>query len=202
MRRIGLLGGTFDPIHYGHLILAENAYRQMNLDAVILLVSPDPPHKQDKVITGFQHRFNMVKLAVEDKDYLVPSDFETTLPQPSYTANTLKALKECDPETRYYFIIGEDSLDAIETWYHPEEIFKLTHLIVAVREEEDDDKTMEEQAQHLKEKYNAKIHLLRSDYVNISSTEIREAVADDLDIRGVVPEKVADYIWKENLYIK
>lgn len=202
MNRIGILGGTFDPIHNGHLILAENAYKQMKLDKVVLLVSPDPPHKQDKVITGFDYRFKMTELAAEGKDYLEVSDFETTLAQPSYTVNTLKALKELYPENKYYFIIGEDSLDAIEKWYHPEDIFKMTHLIVAVREEEDDDKTIEEQAEYLRKKYKAKIHLLKSDYVNISSTTIRNAVAKGVEINEYVPEKVADYIWKENLYTK
>ena len=202
MKRIGLLGGTFDPIHKGHLILAENAYRQLELDKVVLLVSPDPPHKKDKKVSDFKHRYNMALLASEGKDFLEVSDFETTLAQPSYTVNTLKALKELYPENRYYFIIGEDSLDAIERWYHPEEILQMTHLIVAVRDEEDDDKTIEEQSSYLQAKYNAKIHLLKSDYVNISSTAIRNAVYAKEAIDEYVPEKVEDYIWKENLYTK
>ncbi|MBQ0145757.1 MAG: nicotinate (nicotinamide) nucleotide adenylyltransferase [Lachnospiraceae bacterium] len=201
MKRIGLLGGTFDPPHNGHIILAENALKQMNLDTVILLVSPDPPHKQDKQITAFSHRYNMSGLAAEGKDGILVSDYETHLPVPSYTAQTLEHLKDQYPNDVFYFIIGEDSLDNIEKWYHPEKVMKLTELIVAVREENFESRTIEDQINYLKTKYGAVIHLLKSDYVNISSTGIRSNIINGKNIKGLVPEKVEEYIWKEKLYL-
>lgn len=201
MKRIGLLGGTFDPPHNGHIILAENALKQMNLDTVILLVSPDPPHKQDKQITAFSHRYNMSGLAAEGKDGILVSDYETHLPVPSYTAQTLEHLKDQYPNDVFYFIIGEDSLDNIEKWYHPEKVMKLTELIVAVREENFESRTIEDQINYLKTKYGAVIHLLKSDYVNISSTVIRSNIINGKNIKGLVPEKVEEYIWKEKLYL-
>lgn len=201
MKRIGLLGGTFDPPHNGHIILAENALKQMNLDTVILLVSPDPPHKQDKQITAFSHRYNMSGLAAEGKDGILVSDYETHLPVPSYTAQTLEHLKDQYPNDVFYFIIGEDSLDNIEKWYHPEKVMELTELIVAVREENFESRTIEDQINYLKTKYGAVIHLLKSDYVNISSTGIRSNIINGKNIKGLVPEKVEEYIWKEKLYL-
>ena len=201
MKRIGLLGGTFDPPHNGHIILAENALKQMNLDTVILLVSPDPPHKQDKQITAFSHRYNMSGLAAEGKDGILVSDYETHLPVPSYTAQTLEHLKDQYPNDVFYFIIGEDSLDNIEKWYHPEKVMKLTELIVAVREENFESRTIEDQINYLETKYGAVIHLLKSDYVNISSTGIRSNIINGKNIKGLVPEKVEEYIWKEKLYL-
>jgi len=202
MRKVGILGGTFDPIHNGHLVLAKNAYDQLQLDEVLLLVSPDPPHKQDRVKTEFCHRFRMTELASEEYEALTPSDFETFLPAPSYSVHTLKALKSVYPDYDFYFIIGEDSLDAIECWYHPEQLFKLTKLAVAVRYEDDDARTIEEQSEYLHRKYGADIHILNADYVDISSTDIRRKVAEGKSITGLVPKKVEDYIWTEKLYTK
>ena len=200
MKRIGLLGGTFDPVHNGHMILAENALSQLRLDSVILLVSPDPPHKQDKTISAFQKRFDMARLAAEGKEGIYVSDYETHLPTPSYTAQTLENLRQQYPCDKFYFIIGEDSLDNIEKWYRPADVMAMSELIVAVREENFDSRTIEEQMTYLKNRYNAVIHLLKSGYVNISSTEIRNDVKKGNSIEDAVPSKVAEYIWKEKLY--
>jgi len=200
MRRVGLLGGTFDPIHNGHLVIAYEAYRQISLDEVWLMVSPDPPHKKGRTITQFSHRYRMASLAAEDAAYVTPSDYEVHLPQPSYTAKTLKSLMADYPDTQFYFIIGEDSLHAIETWYEPAEVMRLTELIVAVRDGESYSRTVLEQKEYLCEKYGARIHLLRSENVDISSTMIRERVKSGESIKGLVPFKVEEYIWKEMLY--
>ncbi len=200
MKKTGLLGGTFDPIHKGHLMLAESALNQLEFDYVILLVSPDPPHKQDKIISPFNKRYEMAKIAVSDYDKIIVSDYENHLPTPSYTAQTLTHLKEQYPNDKFYFIIGEDSLDNIEKWYEPAKVMELSELVVGVRKENFDSRSIEDQIKYLEDKYDAIIHLLKSDYVNISSTEIREAVRFNNDIANMVPEKVAEYIWKEKLY--
>jgi len=147
----------------------------------------------------------MVQLAAYGRPYLVPSDYETTLPQPSYTAQTLAALKKDHPDCKFCFIIGEDSLDAIETWYHPEEVMSLTELIVAVRNihpgtEGVKGRSILEQAEYLRNKYRAVISILDSDYVDISSTYLREKVRRGESIEGLVPAEVAEYIWTEKLY--
>ena len=200
MKKTGLLGGTFDPIHNGHIMLAESALDQLELDYVIFLVSPDPPHKRNQEISPFNKRYEMAKLAVSEMDRIIVSDYENHLPTPSYTAQTLTHLNEQYPNDRFYFIIGEDSLDNIESWYEPAKVMELSELVVAVRKEEFDSRSAEDQIVYLKEKYNAKIHLLKSDYVDISSTEIRKSVHENKDISTMVPEKVAEYIWKEKLY--
>ncbi|MDO4939975.1 MAG: nicotinate-nucleotide adenylyltransferase [Lachnospiraceae bacterium] len=200
MKKIGLLGGTFDPVHNGHLALAENALEQLSLDCVIMLVSPDPPHKQDIALSNFEKRFEMTKLAAEGLDRIIASDYETHLPVPSYTAQTLENLRDQYPHDRFFFIIGEDSLDNIEKWYEPARVMSLAELVVGIRKESFDNRPVEEQIDYLKSKYGVTIHLLDSDYVDISSTEIRERLLNGLAINDMVPEKVADFIWKEKLY--
>jgi len=194
------LGGTFDPIHNGHIVLARNAYEQFSLDEVWMLVSPDPPHKREHSVTGFQHRYNMVRLAAEKETFMLPSDYEVRLTQPSYTAQTLRELRKDYPGYRFFFIIGEDSLDAIETWYHPEEVMALTELIVAVRSAGAHSRSIGAQTAYLKERYGARISIIDSDYVNISSTDLRNRVAAGESIAGLVPPKVEEYIWTEKLY--
>ena len=201
MKRIGILGGTFDPVHNGHLFLAANAKEQFGLEEVWLMPSPDPPHKKNSSVSNFDRRFRMTELAVCDSPGFCVSDFEIHLPQPSYSAKTLEALRNEYPEYRFYFIIGEDSLDHIETWYHPETVMALATLIVAVRKEEDDNRTVEEQISYLKEKYHADILQIVSEEIDISSTEIRDRIKHGKEISGLVPEAVERYIWKEKLYI-
>lgn len=200
MKKIGLLGGTFDPIHNGHIILAENAYNQMLLDMVVLLVSPDPPHKQDCLISPFRYRYEMAKTAAEGHPEMTVSDYEIHLPVPSYTAQTLENLRIQYPNDKFYFIIGEDSLDNIESWYEPAKVMQLCELIVAIREESFESRSITDQIEYLKTKYNAIIHLLKSDYINISSTEIRHKVSNSESIHHLVPKGVEEYIWKEKLY--
>jgi len=200
MKRAGLLGGTFDPIHNGHMELAQNSYEQFSFDEIWMMVSPDPPHKKDHSISPFAHRFNMVQLAAQDRPYMITSDYEVRLPQPSYTVHTLRALKEDYPDTEFSFIIGEDSLDAIETWYHPEEVMVLTDLIVAVRNEGAHVRDISDQADYLRDKYGARIHILNSDYIDISSSDLRIKVMRGESIEGLVPSEVEKYIWTEHLY--
>ena len=210
--KIGLLGGTFDPVHSGHIALALNALKQKKLDQVWFLVSPDPPHKKASEKSPFSVRYEMTRLALEDYDLLIASDYETKLAQPSYSARTLEALYSDYPNEDFYFIIGEDSLDQIELWYEPEKVLSLAKLLVAVRHEDDgflgSDKSIDEQIAYLCGKYKrtdgteAFIEKINCDYVDVSSTEIRQKVKKGESIKGLVPDAVAEYIWKEKLYIK
>ena len=122
MRRIGILGGTFDPVHNGHLLLGEQAYREYGLDEIWFMPSHVPPHKKDHFITDGAARIRMLELATESIPYFTVSDFEMGREGNTYTAQTLALLKEAYPDIEVYFIIGADSLYQLESWYHPEQV--------------------------------------------------------------------------------
>ncbi len=123
-RKVGIMGGTFDPIHNGHLLLGEEAYRQFALDEVVFMPTGIPPHKAGKKIADAADRKRMVELAVANTAYFSCSDMELMRHRTTYTAETLTLLKEKNPDTEYYYIVGADSLDQMDGWYHPEIIFQ------------------------------------------------------------------------------
>ena len=126
MKKIGIMGGTFDPIHSGHLMLGKQAYEEYDLDCVWYMPSRQPPHKKDHGITPAALRLEMVNLAVERTPFFSCSDFELRRKDGNtYTADTLRLLKEEYPDTEFYFIVGADSIFDIEKWYHPELVMKL-----------------------------------------------------------------------------
>lgn len=200
MADIGIMGGTFDPIHNGHLLIGRQAYEEYGLDKVWFMPSGKPPHKTDHRIADAKDRCEMVRLAIEKYPFFELSDFEIRRAGNTYTAETLHLLHEVYPEHRFFFIIGADSLYQLERWYHPEEVTAQTILLVAGREYEDAVCTMEEQAAHLKEKYHADIRFLHCEEVDISSGELREMEARGKRIYKYVPEPVERYIRAHGLY--
>ena len=132
MRKIGIMGGTFDPIHNGHIMLGRQAYAEYNLDEVWYMPSGQPPHKKGRHVTESAERCHMVKLAIQDIPYFVFSDFEVRRTgKNTYTAETLALLGEKYPDVHFYFIVGADSLFEIEKWYHPEEVMARATLMAA-----------------------------------------------------------------------
>ncbi len=200
MARIGIMGGTFDPIHNGHLMLGRQAYKEYCLDQVWYMPSGQPPHKKDHEISPAKVRCAMVSLALEGESGLVLSEFETSRTGTTYTAMTLKLLAEEFPADMFYFIIGADSLYEIENWYHPEEVLARAEILAASREYEEFHRSLDGQIAYLEERFGARIGKLHCPEVDISSHEIRKAVEDGLDIRQWVPESVADYIEEHRLY--
>lgn len=200
MKKVGIMGGTFDPIHIGHLLLGQMAYESFHLDEVWFLPNGNPPHK-DAVITeeALEHRVNMVELATENVPYFRMSLHEAKIGKHSYTYQTMEEFNQMYPDTSFYFILGADSLFAIEEWSHFEEIFPTCIILAAMRDDKDQ-KDMEEQIAYLHQKYGANIELLRAPLLEISSTTIRERAAQNLSVYYMVPDEVAHYMKQNNLY--
>lgn len=192
-KKIGILGGTFNPIHNGHLMLAKEAYEQHNLDKVWIMVSPNPPHKAGTTIVDVTHRNNMVKVAIEPYGFMELSDYEQRREGYIYTAETLTLLKKDYPENEYYFIIGGDSLENIEKWYHPEIVLANCILLAAGRDDLFNEALIS-RINELNEKYNADIRMVKMQPMDVSSTEIRAGEFDD------IPDSVRKYIKENQLY--
>ena len=201
MHKVGIMGGTFDPIHVGHLILAESAYQQFGLDEVLIMPSGNPPHKKDR--TGgptLDQRIEMVSLAIEDNDHFTLSTEEAHDKGYTYTRATLERLTSENPDTEYYFIMGADSLFYFDTWKDPERIAQLAVLVVATRYHVDEVQLSEAIAS-VGQKFGATIEKLSTPNMDISSSMIRDWVRQKQSIRYYVPDRVIDYITKAGIYI-
>lgn len=201
MSRVGIMGGTFDPIHLAHLRMARCAMEQKALDYVLFMPSKLPPHKQDRKVTDEAVRCEMVKLALEGEKGFVFSDFECQREETSYTAKTLKLLHEMQPEDEFFFILGEDSLEYFEQWYMPEEILRYA-TVLAVGRGETLVSDLQEEAEQLMERFGGKIELLTMERLFISSSMIRERLAGGMPVREFLPEGVYEYIMRHGCYSK
>ena len=199
-KRVGIMGGTFNPIHLGHLILAEHAYEQLELDEVLFVPSGNPYMKEYANVLDAKTRIDLVGEAIEDNCHFALSRIEVDRGGNSYSYETIAALKEANPDTEYFFMVGADSLFMMEKWMHPEKIFSEVTVAVAIRGGYTDEK-LEAQIKVLEEKYNTKIVRLYSRSVDISSTVIRDRVREGKSIRYMVHYKTAEVIKKKRLYI-
>ena len=200
--KIAILGGTFDPIHLGHIKMAEAVLNSIDIDKVYFMPSKNPPHKMNKIITEEKHRCNMVKLSIEDNERFTFSDFDLVREGPSYTAITLTKLKEQNPNLSIYFIIGGDSLRDIEKWYMPEVVMSNCTLLTCIRDEIDETK-MNEIIISLKDKYSCNIIPIKMERIDISSTQIRKNLVTDREYgkyENILNKKVFNYIIKNKLY--
>ena len=193
------MGGTFNPIHMGHLIIAEKAREQFHLDEILFLPSGIPYMKEQNEVLPGHIRSEMTKLAIEDNPFFDISTMEAEKESISYTFETLMTLREKNPNTDYYFIVGADNLRTIENWKNPEQIFANCHILAAVRGDISTD-DLEKLAAYLKEKYGADISLLQTSHIEISSSMIRDLIKEGKSIRYLVPESVYDYIIIHKLY--
>lgn len=199
MKKVGILGGTFNPIHIGHLILADSARETFDLDEILFMPSGVPYMKDQNTVLAVSERVAMTSLAIEENHCFALSTIEADKADNSYTYETLQELHRRHPQVQYYFIIGADSLFHIETWRQPEEIFQLCTIIAAVREGFDRE-DCKQKAEELMERYHAEIRLLPSRMIDISSTDIRERIDSGKSVRYMLPDKVIEYIRKKNLY--
>ena len=197
--RIGLYGGTFDPIHTGHLIVIENAINYMNLDKVIILPSSNPPHKKHKKKTATNIRVEMVAEAIKDNDRIILSTYESTDQTVRYTHETIRYFKKYFPEDEIFYILGEDSFLTIDTWRNYEDILD-ENIIVFTRSNIDSASELVKKVGIIK-KDNPNIFLINNLNINISSTLIRGLVKDEKSIKYLVSDGVKYIIEKRGLYV-
>ena len=192
--KIGLYFGTFNPVHVGHLIIANHMAEHSNLDQIWMVVTPHNPLKQKSTLLTDAHRLEMVHLATEDYPKIKPSDVEFKLPQPNFTVNTLVYLQEKYPKNTFSLIMGEDNLNSFHKWKNYEAILQNHEIYVYPRLNTD---VMEAQF-----KNHPKIHLITAPVVEISATFIRENIKIGKNIQPLLPQKVWEYLNHNMFYQK
>ncbi len=212
--KIGIMGGTFDPVHYGHLRAAEEALEALGLDRILFVPAASPPHKFQAGIQEFEHRMEMLRRAVEDHPQFEVSDLERQIPGKSYTAVTLRKLHGLLPEeSRLFFLLGMDAFLELNTWWHYRELFALSSLVVLRRPGHEEGQIPVFLKEHVSPLYELEagsgvfVHpellpvvVVQNTYLGISSTRIRWLAAHGKSIRYLVPHEVLRYIAKERLY--
>lgn len=198
-KKTGIMGGTFNPVHNGHLLLAEAAREFFELDKVIFMPSGDPYMKKNAAIPDGDVRAHMLELAIKDNPHFRLSRMEIEREGPTYTSDTLVKLRELNPEDEYYFIMGADNLLILESWKDPEIILQNCVIAAAVRGTGTEDK-IKKIAGYLTASYQSDIRILPARYIDISSSEIRQKIKNGQSIRYLLPDKVIEYINAENLY--
>ena len=194
--RIAVLGGTFDPVHMGHVKMAKDAIEEFNLDKLIVVPNGNPPHKMDSEQADFNHRFNMLEIAFKGMDKVHISDYEASENTPSYSLYSMRHFRSLYGEDTA-FIIGADSLFTIHKWYEYEKLLSENTFIVFRRI---GNGNLSDTVEKYKKCYGAKILISDMDYVDISSTDIRNAIAENTFSGDVIPAGVEEYIRKNGLY--
>jgi nicotinate-nucleotide adenylyltransferase len=202
MKRIGIIGGTFDPVHFGHLILAEQARTEACLDQVVFMPAMVQPFKLNKKSAEGEHRLAMLREAIAGNPYFSVSGKELDSPEISYTIHTLRELrKQYGTDTELCFIIGTDAFLSVEKWYAADELLEDYVFVVGMRPgyREEELSSLESR---LREQHKARMIMIRNPEVEISSTEIKERIREGKSIRYLLPERVEAYIYKNKLYLE
>ncbi|MDZ7714934.1 MAG: nicotinate (nicotinamide) nucleotide adenylyltransferase [Balneolaceae bacterium] len=187
---IGLMGGSFNPVHNGHISIASSFLESDVIDELWILLTPKSPHKDGEKLAGYVHRLEMLKIVFCSWDNVIVSDFERNLPTPSYTIQTISELKKKYPKKSFYLCLGEDSLANFSSWHKWKEILEKVSLLVASRPDfKPTDKTLLKKA-----------FFVNHDEIAVSSTEVRKKIANGVDVQGLIPDSVLKYIKKHNLY--
>ena len=184
---VGILGGTFDPIHIGHLIAASSVYDALNLASVVFMPAGDPWQKRDRELSSGQQRLEMVKLAIVDDARFTASEIEINRSGPSYAIDTIREWKSANPEDELFWIVGSDALSGIPTWHEWEAFVKEVTVVAVNRIGQSDPAPFDFVSVEMPE-------------VRISATELRDRFTNKLDTQYLVPKKVSDYISNQGLY--
>ncbi|MGN1011110.1 MAG: nicotinate-nucleotide adenylyltransferase [Clostridia bacterium] len=196
MKKIGIMGGTFDPIHYGHIVTASKVKKSFGLDEVVFVPSGNPPHKKERKITPAEHRLNMVNRAVKSIKGFSVSTMEMDRPGYSYALDTVNGFYRLYGEdTDLYFITGADAIAEIATWHRADELMKKCRFIASARPGYHFDK---EHA--IAEKYKDRIVLFPETNIAVSSSDIRRRIAQGKSVTSMLPEEVEQYIREHHLY--
>jgi nicotinate-nucleotide adenylyltransferase len=197
--RIGILGGTFDPVHYGHLLMAETCREQLQLTEVRLMPAGSPPHKPDRKITDGHARADMLALAVSGYPELIVDRRELRRTGPSYTVDTLRELREQFSDAEVFLLIGADSLKDLATWREPDEILKLA-TVVAVNRPGQPELTQQQSVDWVGTEFASKIQLLSMPGTDLSATELRQRIHEGKQLRFMTPKAVEAFIHQHNIY--
>lgn len=199
-KAIGIMGGTFDPIHYGHLVTAEAVRSEFRLDKVFFVPSGNPPHKDPEQVSHSHHRHLMTFLSVTTNLYFEVSQIEINRPGKSYAYDTLKLFRKDYPDHEIYFITGADAIKEILTWHRVEEVLDLCYFVAATRPGYDLEDLKKEELKVLPEEYLKRIMIIEVPAMAISSTDIKKRVREGKPIKYLLPEAVEHYIYKNKLY--
>ena len=196
MKKIGIFGGTFNPVHNGHLNLLRQVQNEMQFDELLLIPSYLPPHKEAPDLISGSDRLKMLALAVEDMPEAGVCDVELHKTGKSYTIDTLRKLRRIFPTAEFYFIVGTDMLLTFDQWKQWRDILKLTFLVASGRDDGEYERLVEKANKLNRER----IIVLKTEPVPVSSTEIREKLKEGEDVSELLPPKVLCYIQKKGLY--
>lgn len=198
MKKYGIFGGSFNPIHYGHLMICEYIKEEMGLDKVIFIPTGNPPHKEIGV--SAEDRYEMVRLAISPNPDFEISDIETTRVKLSYTVDTIRELKKIYKEEKLYFLIGLDSLFQLKTWKKIEDLSQEIEFVVALRPGYINKEEINREIDFLRENFGTKINLIKTPLYEISSTDLRDRIHEGKSLRYLIPKKVLDYIEESGFY--
>jgi nicotinate-nucleotide adenylyltransferase len=198
-RKIGILGGTFDPIHNAHLLLGESAREQFGLDRIIFIPNNLAHLKNRTDVSSGEVRYQMVKMAIADNPYFTCSRLEIDKPAGTYTINTIQDLKLMYPGDELFLILGGDSIIGIDTWYKASELLQSCTILAAVRED-DDLPALDKKRRELSTRFGADIRLIAFNRVDISSTEIRTRVKTGRSVRYLMPDACIEFMCIKGLY--
>lgn len=199
--RTGILGGTFNPVHKGHVKLAQTCVEGLRLEQLLVIPTYIPPHKAARGLVSGEHRMEMCRLAFEGCAICDVNDLELRRGRRSYTVETLRELHAHNPNLEPFLLMGSDMLLTFRQWYRWEEILKLTAICACSRENKGEDTALLAEQETLK-RYGARCHILKTDPLVISSTELRKKIAAGEDVSTWIPSGVCDYIARHRLYIK
>ncbi|MFR3064190.1 nicotinate-nucleotide adenylyltransferase [Peptoniphilus sp.] len=198
MKKYGIFGGSFNPIHYGHLMICEYIKEEMGLDKVIFIPTGNPPHKDLEL--SAKDRYEMVRLAISPNPDFEISDIETTRVKKSYTVDTIRELKKIYKEEKLYFLIGLDSLFQLKTWMKIGDLSQEIEFVVALRPGYLDREEINKEIDFLRENFGTKINLINTPLYEISSTDLRDRIREGKSLRYLIPKKVLDYIEESGFY--
>ncbi len=200
MSKIGILGGTFDPVHLGHTELAASAAAELKLDKIYLMPANTQPFKIGRRTASSEDRLEMLKLAASDYPNMEVLDYELKKEGISYTYETISELRSIYHGDEFCFIVGSDSLLKIDSWYKGDELLRICSIAVGLRDNSIRS-AIQEKAIYLSEKFGTDVTLIDKLIIPVSSTDIRERIENGLSVSGMISPEVEDYIYEKRLYL-